>query len=62
MSECGIKTLRHCPSCKNFRDYGYEEYLGERVEVTTCELGRYREHMQAEKNRGLCECDYWEAK
>ena len=60
MSEFKIKSLVHCPSCRSFKDFGYEEYLGERIEVTTCEKGRYREHMQAEKNNGLCECDYWE--
>lgn len=57
-----MKTLVHCRSCKNFVDYGYSEIDGEMEEVTSCELGRYSEHRQAESNNWLCECEYWEAK
>lgn len=55
-----MKTIIHCRSCKNFVLYGYEEIDGEMEEVTSCELGRYVEHRQAEKNNWLTECDYYE--
>lgn len=55
-----MKILVYCRSCKNFVDYGYSEIDGEMEEVTSCELGRYVEHRQAEKNNWLTECDYYE--
>jgi len=54
-----MKIQVYCRGCKNFADYGPN---GDGEEVTTCELGRYKEHTQAEKNKWLCECEYWEAK
>ena len=48
-----------CLQCKHFEDYGYE-FKGE--EVTTCNMGRYKEHAHAEQHGFITECDCWEAK
>lgn len=57
MSEDTIISKVSCQQCKHFEHYGFCE--GE--EVTTCELGRYREHTYAEKHNFITECEYWEA-
>ena len=54
-----IRCIIYCKSCKHFENMGYSEEFGK--EVTTCEMGRYREHAHAEKNNWLTECDYWES-
>ncbi len=55
-----IKTMVHCRTCKNFVSYGNVYDGGE--EVTSCELGRYHEHREAENNNWLTECEFWESK
>lgn len=59
MSEEKIHTKVSCQQCKNFLDYGY---AFEGVEVTDCDLGRYKEHTYAEQHGYITECEYWEAK
>ncbi len=59
MSESiSVKVL--CNQCKNFVDLGYEEIDDELEYISSCGLGRYNEHREAEKNNWLTECEYWE--
>ena len=50
-----IRILDYCPACKHHQEY--KEY-----NISECEMGRHTEHKEAEKNGGLCECQYWEAR
>ena len=50
MSDEKIHTKVSCQQCKNF------------LEVTDCDLGRYKEHTYAEQHGYITECEYWEAK
>lgn len=58
MTEEKIISFVSCKECKHFEYYGYCE--GEKV--TTCELGRYKEHHFGETNGHMTKCEYWEAK
>ena len=51
-----ISGFVDCTTCT------YYEYLGycEGEKVTSCELGRYREHSAGENNSGWTKCDYYE--
>lgn len=49
-----MRILDYCPACKHNNNYGDG--------ISECEMGRHTEHREAENNRGLCECKYWEAR
>lgn len=43
-----------CPDCRHHRNF--EEVFRD------CEINRREELREAERNNGLCECEYWESR
>ena len=49
-----ISSMALCAQCKHFTFFNDG--------LSMCEMGRHTEHMKAEDNNWLTDCQYWEAK